>query len=86
VLAIVGNKSDLYINEDISEEVVYNFAHEHGLLFKLVSAKKNLAINELFKEITTLYLQGPSVNDKSTNTINLRNDECKEQHNKKTCC
>ena len=79
----------MYINEDISEEVVYNFANEHGLLFKLVSAKKNLAINELFREITSLYLQGPSsINDNNVNqqNVNLRNDEQNNKHVKKTCC
>ena len=77
----------MYVNEDISEEVVSNFANEHGLLFKAVSAKKNLAINELFKEVTALYLKGPSAHDSTNKTINLKSDELKQQQNvKKACC
>lgn len=55
----MGNKNDSFINEEIGEEISCNFAKENNLLFKLVCAKKNSAINSLFKEILTIYLNGP---------------------------
>ena len=38
--AIVGNKIDLYLNEQVNEDEALKFAENNGLLFKLISAKK----------------------------------------------
>ena len=53
--AIVGNKIDLYMNEQVNEEEASKFAETNGLLFKLVSAKKEPRVfvnflNELIDE------------------------------------
>ena len=41
ILALVGNKSDLYVNEQISEKIGSNYAKEIGAKFTLASAKCN---------------------------------------------
>ena len=53
--AIVGNKIDLYMNEQVNEEEAKTFAESNGFLFKLVSAKKEPRVfvnflNELIDE------------------------------------
>ena len=80
--AIIGNKSDLYMNEQVNEEEARKFADSNGLLFKLVSAKKepkvfiNL-INELIEEREGI------VKGNSKGHINIRKDVIE---NKKKCC
>ena len=39
ILGIVGNKSDLYIKEDVKEEVAEEYAKKKGVPFRLTSAK-----------------------------------------------
>ena len=58
IIAIVGNKSDLYEEEEIvKEEDARNYAKEIGALFNLVSAKNGLGIENLFKDILDAYLK-----------------------------
>ena len=46
--AIIGNKIDLYMNEQVNEEEALKFAESKGLLFKLISAKKEPKVFETF--------------------------------------
>ena len=48
VLAIVGNKSDLYEQEAVPEQEARKFAEEHNAIFMYVSAKNGTNIDELF--------------------------------------
>jgi len=53
--AVIGNKMDLYMNEQVKEEEAKAFAETRGFLFKLVSAKKEPKVfvnflNELIDE------------------------------------
>jgi small GTP-binding protein len=58
IIAIVGNKSDLYEEEEIvKEEDARNYAKEIGALFNLVSAKNGLGIENLFNDILDAYLK-----------------------------
>ena len=45
VLAVVGNKSDLYEEEEVSENEAKEFAKEIGAFFMLVSAKTGNNVN-----------------------------------------
>ena len=56
ILAIVGNKSDLYEKEEITEEEGINFAKGKNALFMLVSAKNGNNIENLFNDVLGLYL------------------------------
>ena len=46
--AIIGNKIDLYMNEQVNEDEALKFAESKGLLFKLISAKKEPKVFETF--------------------------------------
>ena len=58
IIAIVGNKSDLYEEEEIvKEEDARKYAKEIDALFNLVSAKNGLGIENLFNDILDAYLK-----------------------------
>ena len=48
-MAVVGNKVDLFENDDLANEEARDFANEIGAIFKLVSAKNGniISINYL---------------------------------------
>ena len=51
ILAIVGNKSDLYENEQVTDKEGKLFAKEINAIFKSTSALSNRGINSLFTDI-----------------------------------
>ena len=56
VLAIAGNKSDLYDNEAVSEKEAREFAKSINAIFALTSAQNNTGITKLFEDIGNKYL------------------------------
>ena len=56
ILAIAGNKCDLYEKEAVPEEVAREFAQSIGALFGLTSAANNTGINNLFFDAVYKYL------------------------------
>ena len=56
VLAVVGNKSDLYEKEEVDEEMARAYAEEINATFMLVSAKTGNNINYLFDTVVNNYL------------------------------
>ncbi len=53
ILALAGNKCDLYAQEEVTIEDGKHFQEEHQILiFQQTSAKENTGIDELFHEIT----------------------------------
>ena len=87
VIAIVGNKYDLYTEEVITEEKAEKYAQNKNAVFKLVSAKTNKgSIDELFDMILDEYIKKSSGNRKNSNIKinNKRKNEVKEKKNK--CC
>lgn len=59
VLAVVGNKCDLYENEEVKESVAREYAEQIGATFQLVSAKSGDNIDLLFETLVKQYL-GPA--------------------------
>ena len=58
VIAVVGNKADLFENDDLAnEEEAKDFANEIGAIFKLVSAKSGSNIAELFDDLLDKFLE-----------------------------
>ena len=96
VLAIVGNKCDLYEQEAVSEEEARQFAKEHDAIYATVSAKSGLNINELFNLCLNKYFE-PDFQDniyelkkKMEDSIVIKdkkkkNDKKKDKE-KKACC
>ena len=93
VLAVVGNKSDLYEKEAIPEEEARKYAKEINALFMLVSAKNGNNINLLFENLINKYLDKDfqahveEMSTKSKGSIKLKKNGLKKDKNdKKNCC
>ena len=56
VLAVVGNKSDLFLKEQVDENEARKWAKEIDAIFGLVSAKTGDCINTLFENVVRKYL------------------------------
>ena len=98
VFAVVGNKSDLYESEKVSEEEAREWAKEIDAVYGLVSAKTGDCINSLFENVVKKYLEPNFVaqvnkeiesRKKSkticiNNTKNIKNNEGGKPKNK--CC
>ena len=89
ITAIVGNKSDLYEEEEVKEEEGRKYAESINCPFFLVSAKKGYNIENLFNKLVGLYL-GPEFSQKleemkidKGKTIKIENVKKKK---KKKCC
>ena len=70
VMGIAGNKSDLYENEEVSEQEAREFAKSIGAIFCLTSAQSNSGIEELFEEMGKKFLDPNStINESENQTI-----------------
>ena len=77
ILALAGNKSDMYEFEEVSDEEAKNYAKEINAIFQKTSAKTDVGVNELFKMIGQKF-----VNPQAENTSNLTKDEQKKRGDK----
>ena len=91
VLAVVGNKSDLYEEEEVSENEAKEFAKEIGAFFMLVSAKTGNNVNQLFEALLRQYLgkeftkKVEEMKKNKGDTKQLKMDKTKDKK-KKGCC
>ena len=76
VLAVVGNKSDLFENEVVSEDEGRKFAEEKNAEFMLVSAKTGDNITILFNVLVNKYLD-PSFQEQIEPIIQKNEDNIK---------
>ena len=85
VIGIAGNKSDLYQDEQVTEDEGKKLAKSMGAVFKLTSCKENVGINELFEECGKKYLESNNLikNDKKDNAGNLKLNKDKNNNEKK---
>ena len=56
IVAVVGNKSDKYTEEEVNEEEASSFTKEIGSKFFLVSAQNGNGINNMFQTLAETYL------------------------------
>ena len=56
ILGVAGNKSDLYENEQVTEQEAKEYSDYITATFRLVSAKNNSSINEFFNELLTKFI------------------------------
>ena len=83
IIGIAGNKCDRYVEEQVSESEVKEFAEKIGAIFKYTSAFSGDGIIELFKELGAKALNIPLVNPNKTNILTI---EPKEQKKHRKCC
>ena len=89
VMGIVGNKSDLFLKEEVKESDARELAKQKGFEFALTSAKDPLIFCEFLEKLVKKYL-GEEVDDddddkgkKKKDKLNL--DKAKPK-TKKSCC
>ena len=94
IIAVVGNKNDLYLDEKVKEEDAKKFAEEKNAMFKLTSAKNGEGVEELFDELVNKFFEQkiPEVLEESKkekkNDENIKIEEVKQdnKNKKKKCC
>ena len=81
ILGICGNKSDLFVKEQVKEEEVKKYSEEKQIPFKLTSAKNPLSFNKFLEDLVKKYLEKHGVKvGNSGGKIELNN---KKQNNEK---
>ena len=88
VLAIAGNKSDLYDNEAVPENEAREFSKSINAIYALTSAQNNTGVNKLFEDIGNKYLdpnfqenvQDSKVGKDQEKVITLDKDKVKEKN------
>ena len=91
VYAVVGNKSDLYLEEKVDENEARKWANEIGAVFGVVSAKTGDCINALFNNVVRKYLSPDFVarinTEKKIKGENKTFEiDPKKENKKKKCC
>jgi len=81
VLAIAGNKDDLYENEEVDENEAKQLASELNAIFQKTSAKDSKGIEDLFTKIGEKFLNPKS--DNKPSGPNARNNGKKPDDNNK---
>ena len=92
IVALIGNKVDLFLEEQVTEEEGKNFANEINAVFKRTSALDGTGICDLFDELVDKYLtEIKSEIDKEENikkkedNIMIKNENKNEIKKKKKC-
>ena len=86
ILAIVGSKSDLTDDEEVSEELARKFAKEKKAFFKLVSAKEDpTGINSLFNEVLDILIKSKYLDKRNISTVINKKDQNKKKKKKGFC-
>ena len=100
IIAIVGNKCDLFEEEEVSQEDGKHFGESINAIFKVVSAKEGIGIDKLFNEIIEKFKESQfmeeliykylSKNERKTlnsKKLKLEKDENNSKKSqKKGCC
>ena len=57
IISLIGNKNDKYLEEDVDEKSVKEFADEIQVVYKKTSALDNTGIEDLFDEFISKYIK-----------------------------
>ncbi len=86
ILALVGNKSDLYLNETVKDADARAYAKSIGAKFKLVSAKMNAkGFIEFLNELLEDYLQNKGI-VKREDSFEIKKEKLLKKKEKKKFC
>ena len=88
IKAIIGNKSDLFLKEAISEKEAEEFAISNGAKFKTCSAKTDpLVFTNFLDQLFTEYILENEKNNNSQNEQNITiNNKKNKKKSKSKCC
>ena len=94
-LILIGNKSDLKEERVIDKEIILDYCEKHLFNYMEISAKNNINIEKLFKEVAyQLYIDiknNEKINAKNVgykgnfSDIQMKLDN-KKNHSRKKCC
>ena len=90
IFDVVGNKMDLFQNEQISEKEAREFAKSIGAGYHLISCKQSVVIKDLFEDCAKKYLEtnklteNNKIKENRNISLSLENKQTKEE--KKKCC
>jgi len=93
ILALVGNKDDMYQFEEITNDEGIAFSKEIDSIYRRTSAKSGEGIDELFRLVGQKFLNPNSIN--TTNMTNeelkkhgdkLKREKIKNEQKKRNCC
>ena len=85
ILGICGNKSDLFVKEQVKEEEVKKYSEEKNIPFKLTSAKNPMSFNKFLEDLVKKYLDKRGAGSGGTkDKIDLNNK--KRNNDKKKFC
>ena len=83
VYAIIGNKNDLYLEEQVKESEAKEYADQLGLKLKLVSAKADpQGFNEVLEELLDDYIKKNGYVPPKQNGLDLKNNKIKKKKSK----
>ncbi len=80
ILVIVGNKSDLYEEEKVTDEEAKEYAYNNNIHCFITSARNNVGINNMFEELGNLYLE-PTFKEKRNQEMKERNEDNGKKNN-----
>ena len=64
ILGVIGNKSDLIMNQEVSDKEGFDYAKEHNAIFSLISVKQNgVGIDNFIEKIVQKYLDSKVEDD-----------------------
>ena len=90
VLAIVGNKDDMYENEEVDEEEAKDLATELDAIFQKTSAKESHGVDDLFIKIGKRFINlkddGCNITQKSLDNKSTKLTKISGNKAKKRCC
>ena len=90
IFYIVGNKTDLFEQEEVSEDEAKKLAKSINAGFHLVSCKNSVGINDLFYNCAKKYLEDNNLTKDNNENKDKKNDKVvlskHKKQNKKQCC
>jgi len=92
VLALAGNKNDLYEKEEVEESEGKKLAKEIGAIFQKTSAKESFGIEDLFIKIGLKFISPYNKDGNSTEKNEIKPDKKKikleriEGKQQRGCC
>ena len=89
ILALVGNKIDKYLEEEVKEDEAQKFADEIKAIYKRTSAMEGTNIEELFNILADKYLSdiaGIIKPDGDEGKITIKKENNSQAQKKKGCC
>ena len=86
-MALVGNKIDKYLDEQVNEDDVKKYAEEINAINKRTSAMEGTNIEDLFNSLVDKYLKEIAGMIIEEEKIKIKKDDLKnDKQKKKGCC